>query len=276
MMIQELKAQANQIRRDIIDIAYKANGPSHPAPALSCCDVVTALYFHIMHIRPEEPDWPDRDRLILSKGHACPVIYAALARKGYFPVEELTTIRRVGSHLQGHPDMTKTPGVDMTSGSLGNGLSAGEGMALYAKRFGKKFKTFVILGDGECNEGVVWESVMSAGALKLDNLIAIVDYNHMQSCGSCEEILPMAPMGEKWACFGWNVLTVNGHSMEEIVSALQVATNYAGQPTVIIAHTVKGKGVSFMEHDNAWHQKIPTEAQYQAAMRELEEEALCL
>lgn len=275
-MIRDLKLKANQIRKDIVDIAYKANGPSHPAPALSCCDIVTALYFEIMHVRPEEPQWPDRDRLILSKGHACPVVYAALARKGFFPVEELMTVRQMGSRLQGHPDMKKTPGIDMTSGSLGNGLSLGEGMALYAKRFSKAFKTFVILGDGEIQEGVVWEAVLSAGALKLDNLIAIVDYNHLQSCGSVEEILPMEPMKAKWEAFNWNVLTINGHNMEEVVSALQIAANYKGRPTVIIAHTVKGKGVSYMEHNNTWHQNIPTEAEYLRAMRELEEEAKCL
>lgn len=275
-MIRDLKVMANRIRRDIVDVAYKANGPSHPGPALSCCDIVTALYFNVMHVRPEEPDWPDRDRFILSKGHACPVLYAALAEKGFFPREELWTIRHLDSHLQGHPDMRKTPGVDMTSGSLGNGLSLGEGMALYAKRFNKKFKTFVILGDGELQEGVVWEAVLSAGALKLDNLIAIVDYNHQQSCGSVEDILPMEPMKAKWESFNWNVLTINGHNMEEILSALNVAVNYTGRPTVIIAHTIKGKGVSYMEHNNAWHQKVPTTEQYEQAVRELEEEAKCL
>ncbi len=276
MTIQDLKRTANQLRRDIIEIAYKANGPSHPAPALSCCDIVTALYYEIMNVRPKEPNWPDRDRLILSKGHACPVVYSALARKGFFPVEDLMTIRHTGSHLQGHPDMKKTPGIDMTSGSLGNGLSLGEGMALYAKRNRKKYQVFVILGDGELQEGVVWEAAISSGALKLDNLIAVVDYNHLQSCGSVEEILPMEPLRNKWEDFGWNVLAINGHNMEEIVSALQVAVNYSGRPTVIIAHTVKGKGVSFMEHDNSWHQRIPSDAQYIKAMCELEAEAKCL
>lgn len=276
MNSRELKLAANQIRRDIIEIAYKAVGPSHPGPALSCTDIVAALYFHIMNINPAAPQWEDRDRLILSKGHACPVVYSALARKGYFPVEELMSVRSLNARLQGHPDMKKTPGIDMTSGSLGNGLSAGEGMAIYAKRFNKRFKTYVILGDGELNEGVVWESVMSAGALKLDNLIAIVDYNHLQSCGAAEDILPMPLMEEKWKVFGWNTITINGHNMDEIVSALEVASRFYGQPTVIIANTVKGKGVSFMEHNNLWHQHIPTKEQYEQAVKELEAERACL
>jgi transketolase len=267
---------ANRIRQDIVDIAYKAQGPSHPAPSLSCTDIVTALYFHTMKINPDDPKWADRDRFVLSKGHACPVIYAALARSGFFPPEELLTVRSLDSRLQGHPDVRKTPGIDMTSGSLGNGLSVGEGMAIYAKRFNKKFNTYVILGDGELNEGVIWEAVMSAGALKLDNLIAIVDLNHLQSCGSTADVLPMHPMEKKWQAFGWHTLTINGHNMEEIVSVFDIASNYRGQPTAIIAHTVKGKGVSFMEHNNLWHQHIPTKEQYDQAIAELEAEEKCL
>ncbi len=275
-MYDELRKTANTLRRDVMEIARHAAGPSHPGPALSCCDIVTALYFHIMRVDPKRPQWEDRDRLILSKGHACPVVYAALARKGYFPLQDLTTVRRIGSYLQGHPDMKKTPGIDMTSGSLGNGLGAGAGMALYAKRMKKDFHTFVILGDGECQEGVVWEAAMCAAAMRLDKLIAIVDYNHLQSCGAVEDILPMEFMEDKWKAFGWNVLSVNGHHMEELLCTMETAIHYRGRPTVVIAHTVKGKGVSFMEHDNSWHQKIPTEAQYLQAIRELEEEMACL
>ncbi|WP_051120112.1 transketolase [Bacillus sp. 1NLA3E] len=272
MDTKELKIMANQVRQDIIDIAYKAQGPSHPGPALSCTDIITALYFKIMKVNSNNPKWEDRDRLVLSKGHACPVLYSALARKGFFPVEDLTTVRRINSKLQGHPDMKKTPGVDMTSGSLGNGLGAAMGMALYSKATGKNFKTYCILGDGEIQEGAVWEAALSAVRFKLDNLIAIVDYNHFQSCGSVEDILPMGPLGDKWKSFGWNVININGHDMSEIVNKLQVASNYAGSPTVIIANTVKGKGVSYMEHDNSWHQKIPTAEQYEQAMMELKQE----
>lgn len=275
-MLKNLQAEAKQLRRDIIDIAYKANGPSHPGPALSCADIVTVLYYDIMHIRPQEPRWENRDRLILSKGHACPAVYAALARKGYFPVEDLLRVRHVDSYLQGHPDMNKTPGIDMTTGSLGNGLSLGVGMALYAKHFHKDFRTFVILGDGELQEGVVWEGAMSAGALGLDNLIAVVDYNHWQSCGRVEDILCMEPMTAKWEAFGWYVLEANGHDLRELATAFRAAMAHEGQPAVIIAHTVKGKGISYMENNNIWHQSKLTDAQYAQAMQELEEEKICL
>lgn len=266
---QGLTKIANTIRKDIVDIAYKAGGPSHPGPALSCTDIVTALYFKIMNIRPDDPHWEDRDRLILSKGHACPVIYAALAEKGYFDKGWLYTLRQIGSKLQGHPDMNKTPGIDMTSGSLGHGLSAGLGMALALKIKKKKSKVFVILGDGELQEGLVWEAAMAAPRLRADNLIAIVDYNHFQSCGSTEEILPLEPLADKWKAFGWRVLEMNGHNMDDIVNKLEMACMFIGKPTVIIAHTVKGKGVSYMENDNTWHQKTPTEEQYIQAMKEL-------
>ncbi len=267
---EDLVKMANTIRRDIVDIAYKAGGPSHPGPALSSADIVTALYFKIMNIDPERPEWEDRDRLILSKGHACPVIYSALAEKGYFDKSWLYTIRNMDSKLQGHPDMKKTPGVDMTSGSLGHGLSAGMGVALGLKIKKKKSKVFVIIGDGELQEGMVWEAAMSAPRFGLDNLIGIIDYNHFQSCGSTEEICTVNPLMEKWKSFGWNVLEMNGHNMEDIVNKLQIATMQIGRPTVIIAHTVKGKGVSFMENNNEWHQKIPSEEQYIKAIDELQ------
>lgn len=274
--IRELKLMANTIRRDIIEIAYKAQGPSHPGPALSCTDIVTALYFNIMNVNSADPGWADRDRLVLSKGHACPVIYSALAEKGYFPKEWLTTVRRVGSHLQGHPDMKKTPGVDMTSGSLGNGLSAALGMAIYLKHSGKRSQVYCILGDGEIQEGLVWEAILSAPALGADNLTAIVDCNHLQSCGAVPDIQDVPGMARAWEDLGWNVLRCNGHNIEEVVSTLETARDFRGRPTVIIADTVKGKGVSYMEFDNAWHQKVPSKEQYELAVQELEEARKCL
>lgn len=274
--MRDLKLMANTIRRDNIDIAYKAQGPSHPGPALSCTDIVTALYFKIMRVDPADPQWADRDRLVLSKGHACPVIYSALAEKGYFPKEWLETVRRVGSHLQGHPDMKKTPGVDMTSGSLGNGLSAALGMAVYLKHAGKSAQVYCILGDGEIQEGLVWEAVLSAPALGADNLTAIVDCNHLQSCGAVPDIQDVPGMARAWEDLGWNVLRCNGHNMEEVVSTLETARDFRGRPTVIMADTVKGKGVSYMEFNNDWHQKVPTSEQYQLAVQELEEARKCL
>ena len=237
---------------------------------------MTALYFKIMRIDPRNPAWEDRDRFILSKGHACPVLYAALAEKGFFPKEWLYDVRRLNSHLQGHPDMKKTPGVDMTSGSLGNGLGAALGMAYYLKQQGQKAQVFCVLGDGELQEGAVWEAVLGAPAFRADNLTAIVDCNHFQSCGAVYDIMHIPDMTRAWEDMGWNVITINGHNMAEIVSALDTAYNFRGKPTCIMANTVKGKGVSYMEFDNAWHQKIPTKEQYEQAVRELEEERACL
>jgi len=267
---------ANTIRRDIIDLSYKSAGPAHPGPALSCTDIVTALYYRIMKVDPKNPDWEDRDRFVLSKGHACPVIYSVLAEQGFFPKEWLDTVRFVGSRLQGHPDMKKTPGIDMTSGSLGNGLSIGLGMAMYLKHIGKKSQVYVILGDGEIQEGPVWEAAMSAPALGTDNLTAIVDYNHFQSCGAVEDILPLPQLRQRWESFGWNVVEINGHCMEDVVCGLEIAARFRGAPTCVIAHTVKGKGVSYMENNNAWHQGKPTDEQYATAVKELEVERVCL
>ena len=266
-----LAKMANQIRRDIIEIAYKAQGPSHPGPSLSIADVMSCLYFHEMHVRPEEPHWEGRDRLVLSKGHACPALYAALAEKGFFPRGELLTVRKVGSRLQGHPDMKKTPGVDMTAGSLGNGMPIATGMALGLKASGNAAHVYAIIGDGEMQEGIIWEAAMFAGAHKLDNLTVILDYNHQQSCGSTEAILPMEPVLDKWKSFGWKTLEMNGHNVPDILDKLAIARAYQGMPTIIVAHTIKGKGVSFMENNNAWHQSLMTPEQYQAALQELEE-----
>lgn len=269
MIVNELEKQAKQIRRDIVDMNFNASSPTHPGPALSCADIITALYFKIMNIDPKNPKWEDRDRFILSKGHAYLVWYAALARRGYFPTDILFSVRGINSLLQGHPDMRKTPGIDMTAGSLGNGLSAGTGMALYAKKTNKKFKTYVIIGDGEAQEGAIWEAALTAAAYKLDNLVCIVDYNHFQSSGCVDTIIPMHSFEDKFRAFGWEVLAVNGHDMKAILSAFDVARNSAGRPTAIIAHTVKGKGVSFMEHNNEWHSKKLSEEQYKIAVNDI-------
>ena len=268
---QRLENTARQIRKDIVRMVYEA-GPErkgHPGGALSAADIVTALFFDIMNLQPENPAWPDRDRFILSKGHASPVLYAALANRGFFDKAQYASFRKVNGMLQGHPDMEKIPGVDMTAGSLGHGLSAGIGMALSAKIDRKAFQTFVMLGDGECQEGLVWEAAMSAPAYELDNLIAIVDVNRLQSCELVCNTIPLDPFGIKWAAFGWNVIEIDGHSMAEILSALELAVLHKGQPSVILARTIKGKGVSYMEDDNAWHQKAPTREQYEQAMAEL-------
>ena len=275
--LKRLKKTAVQIRRDIIEAtSHGKGGGIHVGPALSSVDLVTALYFKIMTVNPENPEWMQRDRFILSKGHAYAVWYSALAEKGFFPREELLTMRAINSRLQGHPAFRKTPGVDMTSGSLGNGLPIALGMALYLKHEGKASQVYCVLGDGECQEGTVWEAVMAAPALGIDNLTAIVDFNHLQSCGSVIEIMNIPNIAKAWDDMGWNVITINGHNMPEILSALETAKGYRGKPTCIIANTIKGKGVSYMEHDNSWHQKIPTQAQYEQAVRELEEERACL
>jgi transketolase len=273
--IQALKQKANEIRKNIIEIAYQSGRKIHLGPSLSCTDIVTALYFKFMRLDPANPKWEERDRFIMSKGHAYAALYAVLCERGFFGKEEFKTVRHVNSHLQGHPTMNKTPGVDMTAGSLGNGLGIGIGMAYYLKLKGKHSKIFVMLGDGELNEGSIWEAAMQAPVRKTDNLIAFVDHNHNQSCGLCEEILPMGPLADKWKVFGWNVLEINGHDMAEIVNKLEIATNFHGAPTVIIAHTVKGKGISYMEHNNKWHVGQLSEDLYWNTIKELEEGAQC-
>ena len=264
-----LAEKANLLRQDIIEMAFKSPGTSHPGPALSCADIVAVLYFGMMKLRPQEPHWEDRDRFVLSKGHACPALYAALAELGYFSKEEFYHFRGVHGMLQGHPDMKKIPGVDMTSGSLGNGFSVAAGMAYALKLKNNPAHVYALLGDGESQEGMVWESAMEAPILGLDNLTAIIDYNHYQSCGATDDIISMEPFAEKWKAFNWNVMEMNGHDIPDIVSKLEQARNFHGRPTVIIAHTIKGKGVSFMEHNNEWHSKRPTQEQYIQAMEEL-------
>lgn len=269
--IRFLEEEARKIRMEIIKMTYEV-GPerkAHPGPALSSADIVAALFFDIMKTDPSNSKWEDRDRFILSKGHASPVLYAVLANKGYFDKSLLKSFRRVNGMLQGHPDMKGIPGVDMTSGSLGHGLSAGMGMAISAKIDKKDYHVFVILGDGECQEGLVWEAAMSAPKYGLDNLIAIVDFNGFQSCDSVNCTIPLDPFIAKWISFGWNTIEIDGHNMNEIVSALEIAVSHKCKPTVIIAHTVKGKGISFMENDNSWHQKALSSEQFKTAMEEL-------
>lgn len=270
--LKRLKRMAVQLRRDIVEVtAHGMGGGIHAGPALSSVDIVTALYFKIMEVRPQEPMWPERDRFILSKGHAYEVIYSALAEKGFFPREELLTSRAINSRLQGHPAYKKTPGIDMTSGSLGNGLSCGLGIAMAMKKQQIAHrKVYVMLGDGECQEGMIWESAMAAPNRGIDNLVAIIDHNHFQSCGALDEIMPLYPLDEKWRAFGWHVMEMNGHDMNDIVSKLTIAKEFAGRPVCIIAHTVKGKGISFMEHNNKWHNGRCTEAEYAQAMQELD------
>ena len=268
MSVEELEKMAVIIRCDIIDMICTA-AAGHPGGSLSAADVVTALYFRVMRIDPENPDWPDRDRFILSKGHACPVWYAALAERGYFDKSHLKTLRQMGSILQGHPDMRKTPGIDMTAGSLGHGLSAGLGMALSGKLQQKDYHVFVIIGDGESQEGSIWEASMAAPNFKLDNLTAILDYNHLQNDYSVDDIMPIHPAVDKWRAFGWHVLDIDGHDMAQVVAALEEAKSHKGKPTMIVANTVKGKGVSYMENVCEWHGRAPCQEEADQALEEL-------
>ena len=268
MSVEELEKMAVIIRCEIIDMICTA-AAGHPGGSLSAADVVTALYFRIMRIDPKNPGWPDRDRFILSKGHACPVWYAALAERGYFDKSHLKTLRQMGSILQGHPDMRKTPGIDMTTGSLGHGLSAGLGMALSGKLQQKDYHVFVIIGDGESQEGSIWEASMAAPNFKLDNLTAILDYNHLQNDDSVDDIMPIHPAVDKWQAFGWHVIDIDGHDMAQVVAALEEAKSHKGKPTMIVANTVKGKGVSYMENVCEWHGRAPCQEEADQALEEL-------
>ncbi|RLJ03109.1 MAG: transketolase [Candidatus Aenigmatarchaeota archaeon] len=266
--IKELEEKAKIVRRHIIQMIHDA-GSGHPGGSLSATDIMVALYFEVMNHKPGNIKWSDRDRFVLSKGHAAPALYACLAEAGYFPVAELKTLRVIGSRLQGHPDMTKTPGVEASTGSEGQGLSMGLGMALAGKLDRKKFTTFVMLGDGELNCGQCWEAAMSAAFFKVDNLIAIVDRNKLQLDGPTNKIMCIEPLADKWKAFGWDVIEINGHSFQEILDALKHAKETKGIPSVIIANTVKGKGVSFMEGVVGFHGKAPDAEQYKKAMEEL-------
>jgi transketolase len=268
MTIAELQRMAGIIRCDIVEMICTA-GAGHPGGSLSAADVVTALYFRVMRIDPKNPGWPERDRFILSKGHACPVWYAALAERGYFDKAQLATLRRMNSMLQGHPDMHKTPGVDMTVGSLGHGLSAGVGMALSARLMKKDYRVWVVIGDGESQEGSIWEAAMSAAKWKLDNLTAILDRNHLQNDYCVDDEMPIEPVADKWRAFGWHVDAIDGHRMEQVVAALEAARERKGIPTLVLAETVKGKGVSFMENVADWHGKAPCHAEADQALGEI-------
>lgn len=272
MRTSELKRTANIIRQDIVKMLFTAKS-GHPGGSLSSADILTTLYFQEMRIDPRKPDWPERDRFVLCKGHAAPVLYAALAEKGYFPKEELQSLRQTGRMLQGHPDMKKTPGVDMSTGSLGQGLSVANGMALAGKLDGKDYRVYALLGDGEMGEGQVWEAAMAAAHYKLDNLTAILDFNGLQIDGPTDSVMSSAPLFAKWQAFGWYVLEVDGHNIEELAAAFAEAKLVKGKPTMIIARTVKGKGVSYMENDAGWHGTVPNTEQSEQALKELQEEA---
>ena len=263
-----LKEQAKQIRRDIVNMVGAAKS-GHPGGSLSATEILTYLYFEEMNVKPEEPKWADRDRFVLSKGHAAPVLYAALAHKGFFPVEELSTLRKLGSHLQGHPDMKKVPGVDMSTGSLGTGISAAVGMALACQMDNKGNYVYTVLGDGEIQEGQVWEAAMAAAHYKLDNLIAFVDNNGLQIDGNVDDVLSPNPIDAKFGAFGWHVQVIDGHDFQQIADAVKAAKAAKGQPSVIVAKTVKGKGVSYMENQAGWHGSAPNAEQVAQAMEDL-------
>lgn len=265
---KELKNLATRIRMDIIESVHAAKS-GHPGGSLSIAEWVTYLYFVEMNVDPAHPEDPDRDRLVLSKGHAAPALYAALAERGYFPTAQLNTLRKIDSHLQGHPSLGHVPGVDMTTGSLGQGFSAACGMALAAKMNGKDYRTYTIVGDGESEEGQIWEAAMFAAFRKLDNLCVILDWNGLQIDGKIEDIVAPAPYEDKFRAFGFHVITVDGHDFTQIAAALEEARATKGRPTVILSHSVKGKGVSFMENRAEWHGNAPKDDQYEEAMREL-------
>ena len=272
----ELMKTANEVRKGIVTAVHSAKA-GHPGGSLSAADIFTYLYFEEMNIDPKEPKKADRDRFVLSKGHTAPGLYSTLAHRGYFPVEDLKTLRHTGSYLQGHPDMKHIPGVDMSSGSLGQGISAAVGMALAGKMDNASYRVYTLLGDGEIQEGQVWEAAMLAANHKLDNLIVIVDNNNLQIDGTVEDVNSPYPIDEKFKAFKFHVININGNDFQDIERAFQEAREHSGQPTAIIAKTVKGKGVSFMENQVGWHGKAPNEEEYQIAMRDLEKagEALC-
>jgi transketolase len=265
---KELETVASNMRVNIINM-LKESKSGHPGGSLSACEILAALYFKEMEIDPNNPNWEDRDRFVLSKGHAAPVLYAALAEKGYFPKEELMKLRKIDSMLQGHPDMKGTPGVDMTTGSLGQGLAAANGMALAGKIDKKDYRVYALIGDGESQEGIIWEAAMLAGHYQLDNLTVFLDNNGLQIDGTNKEVMNIEPIDEKFKSFGWHVIKIDGHSFKEIFEALDDAKNTKGKPSIIIAKTIKGKGVSFMEDQVGWHGKAPNEEEALKAIDEL-------
>lgn len=272
----ELKKTANEIRKGIVTAVHSAKS-GHPGGSLSAAEIFTYLYFEEMNINPKNPKKPDRDRFVLSKGHVAPGLYSTLANRGFFPIEDLKTLRHTGSYLQGHPDMKHIPGVDMSSGSLGQGLSAAAGMALSAKLSNEDYRVYALMGDGEIEEGQIWEAAMFAGYRKLDNLVAIVDNNNLQIDGAITEVCSPYPIDEKFKAFNFHVITIDAHDFDQIAAAFQEAKETKGMPTAIIAKSIKGKGVSYMENSVGWHGAAPNDEQYKTAMEELEKvgETLC-
>lgn len=267
--LKEFTEKAYKIRRHVLEMTTAA-GSGHPGGSLSCVDVITALYFHAMRHDPKNPSWLNRDRFVLSKGHAAPTLYAALAECGYFPVQELKNLRKFGSILQGHPDRNRVPGVENSSGSLGNGLAIANGMALAAKIDARPYRVYVLLGDGECQEGLIWEAAMFAAHHKIDNLTAIVDRNGLQIDGPTEQVMSVEPLASKWRSFGWHVIEVDGHDIPAIIEACEQAKEVRGRPTVIIAHLIKGRGVSFMEWVAGFHGKTLSPKDLEKALAELD------
>ena len=268
MNIEDLKMKAKEIRKDIIEEVYNAKS-GHPGGSLSIADIMAVLYFNELRIDEKNPRWEERDRLVLSKGHCSPALYASLAERGFFDKEDLKSFRKLDSNLQGHPDLNKVPGVDMTSGSLGQGLSVANGMAIAGKMDNKDYRVYAILGDGELEEGQIWEAAMTSNKYKLDNLCVIVDNNNLQIDGTIEEVMSSYPIDEKFKSFGFNVINIDGNNIEEIISAFETAKQTKNKPTCIIAKTIKGKGVSFMENKAGWHGKAPSEEEYIQAMKDL-------
>ena len=269
--MKKLRLIANQIRVDIVKMLFEAKS-GHPAGALGLADIFAALYFNILRHDPKNPHWPERDRLVLSNGHVCPALYSALARSGYFPVKELMTLRKVGSRLQGHPHYGSLPGIENTSGPLGQGLSQAVGMAIVAKRERKRWRTYAIVSDGEQEEGQIWEAALLASKFHLGNLTVIMDRNNIQIDGFTEEVLPLEPIVDKYRSFGWHVIEIDGHNMKEIINACEKSKAIYEKPTMIIAHTIPGKGIPFMEFRNEWHGRPPDKAQLDQAIGILEEE----
>lgn len=266
--ILKLRQTANRLRRDSLTMIYRRQA-GHPGGCLSAADIVAVLYFHTLRIDPQNPSWEERDRFILSKGHASALLYSALALRGFFPASDLEHWGELSCHLQGHPDRLKTPGVDMTTGVLGHGVAVGAGLVLAARLRAKSYRTYVLLGDGECQGGIVWEGANTCAKYNLAGITAIVDYNDVQLDGAVHDIMPMEPFADKWRSFRWNVINIDGHDIKQIIDALEKVKNIKDKPTVIIARTIKGKGVSFMENKSYWHGVAPDKEQYEAAMAEL-------
>lgn len=265
-----LKLTAYKIRRHALDAVYSAKS-GHPGGSLSIAEILSVLYFHVMNVDPANPKNPDRDRFVLSKGHCAPALYGTLAERGFFPKEDIKTFRRIDSYLQGHPDMKHVPGVDMSTGSLGQGICAANGMALAAKLDKKDYRVYTVLGDGELEEGQVWEAAMFAAHYKLDNLTAFVDLNLLQIDGDVRKVMNPTPVDKKFEAFGWNVIITDAHDVGKLINAVETAKTVKGKPTVIIAESTKGKGVSFMENNAAWHGAAPNDEQYAAAIKEIDE-----